>query len=169
MPKFKTFIYNYLKILNIWIITTFCFIIVGFWIFLTGRFMNWTLLVYCQTSYGLWLSSPICTVFYLYIGVIELNCITSYLLVYKLSQNYGAQNQPIEKLLHLLFLGKCGYICVTLDIFYFSLWGALRFLYFLQGFAPKLLNWSHPCIHWQPNWLKIPVGSSKLWFECSYS
>lgn len=75
----------------------------------------------------------------------------------------------LKNLLHLLFLGKCGYICVTLDIFYFSLWGELRFLYFLQGFAPKLLNWSHPCIHWQPNWLKIPVGSSKLWFECSYS
>ena len=138
MPKFKTFIYNYLKILNIWIITTFCFIIVGFWIFLTGRFMNWTLLVYCQTSYGLWLSSPICTVFYLYIGVIELNCITSYLLVYKLSQNYGAQNQPIEKFATPIIFGKVWiYMCYPWHFLFFLMRG-IEIPLFFTGICAKI-------------------------------
>lgn len=138
--------------MHIWIIKTFCLLILGVWIFMTGRFMNWMLLVYCQTSYGLWLSSPICMVSYFYFGVLEMNCIM-------------VHNINLLKYLLLLFFGKYIYVCPAL---YVLLW-KLGFLYFLQGSAPKFLNWSHPCIHWQPNWLAIPVGSSKLWYQSSYS
>ena len=61
--------------MHIWIIRTFCFMILGVIIFMTGRFLDQTLMVSCQTSYGLWLSSPMCMVSYLYFGVLELNCI----------------------------------------------------------------------------------------------
>lgn len=145
--------------MHIWINKTFCFLILGVIIFMTGRFLDRTLMVSCQTSYGLWLSSPMCMVSYLYFGVLELNCIM-------------VHNINLWKYLLLLFLkfffGKCTHIYTCCPLHYVLLW-KLSFLHFLQGSRPKLLNWSHPCIHWQLNWIAIPVGSSKFWFQSSYS
>lgn len=129
--------------------------------------MNWTLLVYYQMSYGLWLSSPICMVSYLYIGVLELKCTIGYFLVNRLNWNNVAQYQHLEvwaTVYFFLFWKMLIIMCSMCFPWHYSLLGKLSFLYFLQGFAPKLLDWSHLCIHWQPNWLAIPVSSSKLWF-----
>ena len=83
----------------------------------------------------------------------------------------GAQYQPMEifaATFFLKFFGKCTHIYTCCPLHYVLLW-KLSFLHFLQGSRPKLLNWSHPCIHWQLDWIAIPVGSSKFWFQSSYS